>query len=418
MIYLYNLFFLLMLKKMIDVPLYTSFIDPRLAVKVKKTGGEKIPVIIYLKDCPLSRLGKCISENFSVNIKYHLPIINALAVEIPAEQLKHLAFMKEVSYICEDSQVFIRMDIARETIRLPKFHDSWLTGRNITVAVMDTGVAPHPDLTIPRNRIIAFKDFVNNKTRPYDDNGHGTHVAGCIAGNGYASDGKYRGIAPEANIVAVKVLKDDGSGNTSDVVAGVQWVVDNRKKYNIKVLNVSLGSEASRSYSPLDKAVMAAWESGITVVTAAGNSGPKRYTITSPGVCPDVITVGALDDRNTASHKDDRIADFSSRGPAPGRVLKPDIIAPGVDIISLAVPSDEENNGELYRSLSGTSMATPVVSGCAALIHQMKPSMSNAEVKKLMMSTTDKLRYAAYVQGKGLINMQRIYDNLQGGEGN
>lgn len=416
--YIFELLLLVLFEKAIKTHFDNYSIDPKLATKVKKAKEEKIPVIIYLKDSSLSKIKKTISEKFSAKIKYHLPIINALAVEIPTNQIKRLAFMNEVSYVCEDSQVFIHMDIARETVRLPKPPEFRLTGKNVTVAVLDTGVAPHPDLTRPWNRIIAFKDFVNNKEHPYDDNGHGTHVAGCIAGNGYASHGKYRGIAPEANIVGIKALSADGGGNTSDVIAGIQWAVDNMEKYNIKVLNLSLGTDASRSYSPLDKAVMAAWEKGLTMVVAAGNRGPGKYTISSPGVCPHVITVGALDDRSTATIKDDAIAKFSSRGPTFKRVLKPDIVAPGVDIISLAVPSDKEDNRELYKSLSGTSMATPVVSGCTVLIYQIQPSLSNVKIKNLLMTTADKLRYSELAQGKGLINMKHILDNLQGGEYN
>jgi len=411
-----KLILLFLLEKLLKAQFNNFSIDPRLASKIKKNNNEKIPVIIYLEDYSLPHIKECLSKNCSAKIKYHLPLINALAIEIPASQVKQLAVMNEVNYVCEDSQLFIHMDIARQTIKIPQSSDFRYTGKDVRVAVLDTGIVMHPDLTRPRNRIIAFKDFVNNKRWPYDDNGHGTHVAGCIASNGYSSKGKYSGIAPEAEIVAIKVLKDDGSGDTSDVIAGIQWVVDNKEKYNIRVLNLSLGTNASKSYSPLDKAVRAAWRNGITVVVAAGNDGPRRYTISSPGICPEVITVGALDDRGTPSSKDDKIAKFSSRGPTLGRYLKPDIVAPGVDIISLAVPSDEDDNKELYKSLSGTSMATPIVSGCAALIYQMRSSYSNSEIKNLLMSTADELEYPAYAQGKGLINIKQIFDRLQGGE--
>ena len=168
----------------------------------------------------------------------------------------------------------------------------------------------------------------------------------------------------------------------------------------------------SLSYSPIDKAVSAAWEKGMTVICAAGNEGPGRQTISSPGICPEVITVGALDDRDTAHTKDDIIASFSSRGPTKRMVAKPDIVAPGVNIISLAVPS---RDNVLYKSLSGTSMATPIVSGCAALIHEMFPDYTNQQVKELMMSTAKDLNYPSYAQGKGLIDLAAIVKAREGG---
>lgn len=413
-----GLLLLLLLERLKGKPSTRLPIHPKLALKVRQDTEEKVPVIVYYKGCPFSHMVKYLHSNAGARVKYHLPIINACAVEIPARHVKRLAAMNEIDYICEDFKVFIHMDIARNTIKIPQPVESRYTGKGIGVAVIDTGVHPHPDLTKPKNRIVAFKDFINNKRQPYDDNGHGTHVAGCIAGNGYLSNGKYAGIAPDAHIVAVKALDQDGGGNASDVIAAIQWVVDNKEKYNIKVLNLSMGTTPDSSYSPLDEAVMAAWKKGITVVAAAGNSGPKKYTITSPGICPDVITVGALDDRDTPSTGDDRIADFSSRGPTKKCIIKPDIVAPGVNIVSLAVPSEEAEEKEYYKSLSGTSMATPIVSGCAALIHQASPDYTNKDVKSLLMSTADRLRYPAYVQGKGLVNMKKIFSVLQGGEQN
>jgi len=335
---------------------------------------------------------------------------------VPALLVHKLAVLDEVEYVTDDTKVFIHMNVARETIREDRPQPISYTGRGIGVAVVDTGVAPHPDLINPTDRIVAFKDYINKKKEPYDDNGHGTHVAGCIAGNGYGSQGKYSGIAPQANIIAVKTLDKEGSGDTSDVIAAIQWVLDNRTQYNIKVLNLSLGSQPkSLSYSPIDKAVTEAWKRGMTVICAAGNEGPGRQTISSPGICPEVITAGALDDRDTTSTKDDRIADFSSRGPTKRMVAKPDIIAPGVNIISLAVQNREGD--ELYRSLSGTSMATPIVSGCAALIHEMFRGYTNEQVKELMMSTAKDLDFPSYAQGKGLIDLAAIVKVHEGGAG-
>jgi serine protease AprX len=415
MTYVREILLFLLLKNLMNNPYNIRTIDPSLMSKIRSNSNDKVSAIVYHHHkYASSHMEKCICRLPEVKIKYHLPLINAIAVEMPASLVKKVAVMDEVNYLSDDAKVFIHMDNARKTIKETRSITSQYTGKDVGVAIIDTGVAMHPDLVKPHNRITAFKDFVNKKKSPYDDNGHGTHVAGCIAGNGYSSQGKYAGVAPEANIIAVKALDQDGSGDTSDVLAAIQWVVDNREKYSIKVLNLSLGTQAnSYSYSPLDKAVMAAWERGLTVVAAAGNEGPKKYSISSPGICPDIITVGALDDRNTPSSRDDVIANFSSRGPTRRCVMKPDIVAPGVDIISLAVPA--EGSQELYKSLSGTSMATPVVSGCAVLVHQMFPSYTNNQVKKLIISTTDDLGYPPYAQGRGLINLEKIFAVSQGG---
>jgi serine protease AprX len=409
-----EILFLLLLKSLMTNRLHHRFIDPELVPKIRTNIDERISVILYHKGHSLSHMEKRICRHPDVKIKRHLPIIKAIALEAPAKLVEQIAVLDEVEYVTDDTKVFIRMDIARETIKETYQKPIKYTGRGIGVAVIDTGVAHHHDFAKPYNRIIAFRDYVNEKREPYDDNGHGTHVAGCIAGNGYASDGKYAGIAPEANIIAIKTLNAEGSGDTSDVIAGIQWVLDNRAKFNIKVLNMSLGSKPkSLSYSPIDKAVSAAWENGMTVICAAGNEGPARGTISSPGVCPEVITVGALDDRGTTSTKDDKIADFSSRGPTRRMVAKPDIVAPGVDIISLAVSTGNEE--EVYKSLSGTSMATPIVSGCAALIHEMFPGYTNEQVKELMMSSARDLKFPAYAQGKGLIDLAEIVRAREGG---
>jgi serine protease AprX len=405
---------LLLLKNLMSNPYRrASIIDPGLVPRIKRRGSERIPIILYHKDHSLSHMEKCLCRHPDVKLKHHLPIIKAIALEVPAHMIHQLAVLDEVEYVTDDTKVFIHMDVARETIKEDRISPIKYSGRGIGVAVIDTGVAPHPDLVKPSNRIIAFKDYINEKRDPYDDSGHGTHVAGCIAGNGFGSEGKYSGIAPEANIIAIKTLNAEGSGDASDVIAAIQWVLDNRARYNIKVLNLSLGSKPqSLSYSPIDKAVATAWERGMTVICAAGNEGPGRQTISSPGICPEVITVGALDDRATTFTKDDTIASFSSRGPTKRMVAKPDIVAPGVDIISLAVPVRDD---KLYKSLSGTSMATPIVSGCAALIHEMFPGYTNEQVKELMMSTAKDLNYPAYAQGKGLIDLAAIVKVAEGG---
>jgi len=239
--------------------------------------------------------------------------------------------------------------VDRPKLEGPRF-DTPLTrkyqGEGVTIAVIDTGIYPHPDLITPNNRIIGFVDFVNGKKIPYDDGGHGTHVAGDAAGSGMMSDGLYRGPAPKANLIGLKALAGKGGGKTSDVIKSIEWCIRNKDKHNIRIINMSLGHTADVEYwnDPTNQAVKKAFEAGIVVVAAAGNEGPDPKTIGAPGDCPYAISVGAADDNNTRTPLDDTITDFSSRGPTPGGLMKPDIVAPGEAIISTYSPGTESSN--------------------------------------------------------------------------
>jgi len=273
------------------------------------------------------------------------------------------------------------------------------TGRGVTVAVLDSGVAADPDLVTPASRILASVNFADQRSVA-DPGGHGTHVAGIIAGNGTRSAGEFVGIAPQANIVDVRVLSSTGSGRISSVVRGIEWVLAHRVAYNIRVINLSFGAPTPTSYrtDPMSAAVEIAWRRGLVVVAAAGNSGPNRDTVASPGIDPYVITVGAADDHGTVTPRDDTLAPFSSWGTADSNA-KPDLLAPGRRIVSIRVQGSAldtlfpdhvvvAHNGSTYLRLSGTSMATPVVSGAVALLLQAQPSLSPDQVKALVVGTT------------------------------
>ncbi len=248
----------------------------------------------------------------------------------------------------------------RPKLKAPRF-DTPLTrkytGKGVTIAIIDTGIYPHPDFTYPENRILAFVDFVNGKKIPYDDNGHGTHVAGDAVGSGKMSGGVYKGLAPEANIVALKALAGSGGGRTSNIIKAITWCIQNKDKYNIRVINMSLGHPARKDFEndPVNQAVKKAYEAGIVVVAAAGNEGPDPRTIGTPGDSPYALTVGAADDRNTKDPSDDKITNFSSRGPTPGGLIKPDVVAPGEAIIAPMSPGTEaEEHARKYTYLHRT----------------------------------------------------------------
>lgn len=377
-----------------------SKLCPVLSSKIMSQSREEVPVIIQFNNAS-SNLKNNVN-NLSINFKSNLPLIDGFAGYMTTESIYSLINNPEVEYISFDSRVHTLLDIAGPVIGSYPFHNIGYDGQGITIAVIDTGVAPHEDLTIPINRIIGFKDFINNKDVPYDDSGHGTHISGIIAGNGSSSDGKYRGIAPGSNILGIKALDENGGGNTSDIIAALSYAVETKDKYNIKIINLSLGTSANGTCyrDPLCKAVEMAVKSGITVVTAAGNSGPGDRTIMSPGISANVITVGAVDNKRTIDISDDEIAPFSSRGPTLDGLMKPDIVAPGVNIRALS-----HNKLAGYSSLSGTSMATPMVSGSIALLLNKYGDLSPKDIKQKLISSCVDLNDLEKNQGAGMLNL-------------
>lgn len=271
------------------------------------------------------------------------------------------------------------MNRVKKIIHTDYAYKSGLSGQNVTVVVMDTGIAAHPDFG---NRIVAFRDFCNGREGLYDDNGHGTHVAGIIAGNGTMSRDKngiriYSGIAPRANLIMLKVLDEKGNGNTQKVLKGLEWIARNKDKYGICLLNISVGmlpSAGEREKRALLDAVDDIWDKGIMVVAAAGNNGPKENSVTIPGVSRKVLTVGSSDDEPEERLKGLNQG-YSGKGPTDCCIVKPEILAPGTRITSCGV----DRKG--YQTKSGTSMAAPVVTGVLALAFQKYPHFAPAEMK-------------------------------------
>ena len=285
--------------------------------------------------------------------------------------------------------------------------DAWqrATGNGVGVAVIDTGIAGDlPDfVTAGRSRVIASAVTNPCATDANDQFGHGTHVAGLIAGNSLNSpakqnlSGRYMGVAPRANLISVKVSDDDGDTTVLDVIYGIQFAVDHKSQFGIRVVNLSLSSTVAESYltDPLDAAAESAWFSGLVVVAAAGNGGSAADAVSyAPGNDPHVITAGGLDDRGTRSRDDDVLAPWSSRGVTQDGVRKPEVLAPGLRLVStLAIGSDFEKLcrrcivGRSYFRLSGTSMSAAVVSGVAALMLEKRPGLTPNQVKGAMLST-------------------------------
>jgi serine protease AprX len=377
---------------------------PTIKGQLYSSNNNIIPVIITYKSDKKMKEGKISSLSNKMNC--NLPIVNGCACDMSINSILELTTDPDVEFISYDAKVFAVMDIARKSIGADLVLNTGYTGKNVTVAIIDTGISPHADLIYPNNRIVGFKDFVNNETRAYDDNGHGTHCAGILAGNGYASKGKYKGIAPDANILSVKVLDESGNGNTSDILSTVQWIIDNKEVYKTRIINFSLGAiaQSRERRDPLVKAANHAIDNNLIVIAAVGNSGPLRNTILSPATSRHVISVGALDDRRSSGLNDDVIAEFSSRGPTLDRIKKPDLIAPGVNIMSLS-----NTNLSNYNSLSGTSMSAPMVSGAAALLLNENPNYTHFDIKRKLLNACSRIKASAFDQGAGVLDISKIF---------
>ena len=274
---------------------------------------------------------------------------------------------------------------------------SFYTGKGIGVCIMDTGIYEHIDFV---GRIWAFYDFLAFKRRPYDDNGHGTHVAGLVAGDGTASMGKYRGAAPGCGIIALKVLDRYGNGSQEDVLRAFRWIREYRQQYRIRVVNISVGTtcNSKKDHTGLLKSVEQLWDEGMVIVTAAGNLGPKPGSITAPGSSKKVITVGSSD------LLEGRGA-ISGRGPTEECVCKPDIVAPGNKIMS-CVPGKPFS----YGVKSGTSMSTPLVTGAIACALEKDPTLTNVDIKTMLMTSAEDMGRPRNQQGWGRFNRRKFLE--------
>jgi serine protease AprX len=309
-----------------------------------------------------------------------------------------------------------------------------LTGAGVTIAVLDSGLWQDL-LQNYGTRVLATQTVLNGATGPVqgDAYGHGTHVTSIAAGGAQNLAGQYLSIAPRANLVEVQAFNGKGQGRYVDVIAGINWIVANRQKYNIRVLNLSFGAPPQSYYwdDPLNQAVMAAWQAGIVVVAAAGNAGPSPMTVEVPGNVPYVITVGALTDNYTPNdYSDDRLASFSSTGPTYEGFVKPELIAPGGHITasmsSAAYLANIDPNsmmpGENLFTMSGTSMAAAVTSGVVALMIQADPSLTPDTIKCRLMASAEPavtsagtLAYSVFQQGAGLIDALAAVSSGAGG---
>jgi serine protease AprX len=415
-------------------------------LKQKLDGGGKVDVVVKAAGSWNKTLDDAVkNNNGSVTKSYANFAVRA--VSLPASAVAALASRSDVGYLALDREVkllgHVSLTSGADAARVMGNYSPTYDGTGVGIAVLDSGVdTNHASTTVESgstSRVTYSKDFTGEGTTG-DPYGHGTHVASIAAGNGQVSNGAYRGIAPNANMVNLRVLNSQGRGTISNLLAALDWVKTNRAAYGIKVVNLSLGTAAVDSYKvdPLCLAVRSLVDAGIVVVAAAGNEGKdgqgnKLYgQIHSPGIDPSVITVGAANTLGTDARNDDGVATYSSRGPTRSfrtdaygvkhydNLIKPDLVAPGNKIIDAQADGnllvaqnptlDANVSGSAARDemyLSGTSMAAPVVSGAAALLLQANPKLTPNMVKMLLMYTAQQLPgYNTFEQGSGEINLE------------
>lgn len=362
-----------------------SKVDP--VVRLTANGNGETKCVIFVDS--IARARRAVGR-YASSIVRCFPFIGAFGALVNVHKLDDLASLDCVRAVTGHTTVTCCMDRARAHCGVEFLHECGIFGSGVTAAVIDTGVSPHLDLVMPRNRIVKFVDFVGDGVSPYDDNGHGTAVSGILLGSGLVSGKRYCGVAPKANLISLKAIGNSGEGGAFEILEAMQWVYNNRKRYDIRVLCMSFGSEPLK-HDPLVMGAEALWNSGVTVVASSGNSGPDYGTVRSPGNSPYIITVGGVGYKDNAPY----VPEFSSRGPS-GEFAKPDLLADAVDITSCG-------HDCFYRSFTGTSMAAPVVAGVCALILEKYPKFTPDRIKELLTEKAVPLGSDPNVSGYGML---------------
>lgn len=359
-----------------------------------------IDVIIYSRD--YVKLREVLSTKYD-NVSTY-PFISALSVKIKNSDIDYISNLNIVNYITSVSSVQYSIHIAKNIIHNDNIeYISKITNRK-TIAIIDTGIYPHIDFVLGKNRIVKFVDLVSNRETPYDDNGHGTFVAGLASANDIIYGGKYSGTGSGFDMVIIKALDSNGETDSLKILDAMQWVMDNKDSFNIGVVCMSFGSVPLSQNDPLVIGSEVLWNNGVVVVAAAGNSGPDSSTIKAPGVSSKIITVGALDDDRNNGFQNMKVATFSSRGPAFDR-YKPDIIVSGVDVVSTGRYAIDNS---FYITMSGTSVATPIVAGVVLRLMNHSSDYTPDIIKHKLLSATTKITGDRNSEGYGILDLSKI----------
>ena len=304
-------------------------------------------------------------------VVHEYPFIRSLGIECGLKEAIELERMAEVEYVSSESCVSCLQAGENSAYEMTFSRSSGkLSGKNVTLCVMDTGVSPHSDLSIPKERIVHFVDMIGEEKAPYDDNGHGTFVSGIAIGNGVLSGRRIRGVAPDANVVGLKVIGKDGESGTFKILDGMQWLFDNFRQYGIRVVCMSFGADPLEYADPLKIGAEMLAKSGLIVVAASGNSGENH--LKSPGISQEIISVGAVDDNL-------KVADFTSRG-VFGGVVRPDVYAKGVNVKGIKASG-------AYSTMTGTSAAAPYIAGACCLLCEKYRNLTPQQAKTAILSS-------------------------------
>lgn len=389
-------------------------IDSNIKTYMKINMKRKIPIIVCYKD-NLKMIKNKILYNGG-RIKYEYLNVKAVSCEMSPYSIDKLSEIPEVSYITMDHKATLALRNAAEAMGIRHARVFSLTGKGIGIGLIDSGVFPHSDLTSKRSAISYFYDLINGFDKPYDDNGHGTFISGCIAGSGALSSSLYAGTAPDSNLCIVKAFDASGNGFISDIVKGMDTLIDLKDKYNIRVicLPFEFPYMSKMKVNPLEEIIKNALKANISIIVPSGNLGPQPYSIYFPGNIKDAITVGGCTCMDN-SIKNYKISSFSGRGPTADGIQKPDIIAPSMGITSLAsnisynpaqrVKPDLKSP---YSTMSGTSAACALIAGVCALILEKTPDLKPGDLKSILSLSTVSIGENKYSQGNGLMIFDKI----------
>lgn len=411
-----------LVKKLIsDIPFttYSKKVDFAVRNIINIKAVRQIPIIIlFRKD--VDNIIESRLKKMGMKLKYTLPFLNAICGLFPVSKFGNLCGILEIEKIFYDAKANLmgshnRTKTQAHISQELKTRSSVLNGKGVTVAFIDSGVYPHPDLLRPRNRVIDFKDFLNGIASPYDDNGHGTACIG--AGFGASIDGRFKAAAYEANIICAKAFDRFGAGLYSDILAAMQWIIDIKEKRSIKIAVLPFGTASfSKNFDLLSIASERLWKNGIFVCTCAGNYGPFESSITSPGVSPFSYTTAAC----STVELPPKVAYFSGKGPVYFKCTKPDAIMPGVHVETLNtdtsyLPKDKGHTkssslASLYTEYNGTSIASSCTAATAALVYQKLGNLSPDDIRSVLKACTVSINEVKNVQGNGIINIKKLED--------
>jgi len=400
--------------KSIPFSSYFKKVDPAVNRYISNKKVKTIPVIITFR-YPIEPQMESRLKRLGFKVKYHIPFLNAVTGNINIMNFDSISSIVEIQKIYFDGTASLMGSVGNKEGENEKrgaasFH---LSGKGIGAAFIDSGVYPHPDFVKPRNRIVDFKDFINELDGPYDDNGHGTACIG--AAFGASVDGKFKTPAYDCSIVCAKAFNSLGYGFFSDILAAMQWILSIKEKHNIRVMVLPFGAcGVHKGFDLMCLASQSLWKSGMFVSTCAGNLGPNEASITSPGSCGTCFTTGACTKPEPVS----KIARFSGCGPVEGKFDKPDAVMPGYRITTLNTDtgymprsktySQSTLAGRFYTEVSGTSVSASMTAAAAVLLCQKKPALSPDDIKSILKHFCTSLNELKYAQGAGVIDIKKL----------